>query len=44
MDKRTVVKGLLFTFAAGFVAVVMASPAFACVPFKGQMTVEGQRR
>lgn len=32
-------KGLLFTFATAVTVLAMASAAFACVTFKGQMTV-----
>ncbi len=34
-------KGLLFAFATGVLVLAMASTAFACVTFKGQMTVDG---
>jgi hypothetical protein len=34
-------KRVLFTFATGLAVLGMASTAFACVTFKGQMTVDG---
>lgn len=40
LNPRKTRKRLLFTFASGVAALAMASTAFACVTFKGEMTVD----